>query len=120
MLVVMDDEDRENEGDLIMAAEFATAAKLGTIIRYTSGIICAPMYVPLAQCTPACNSSCSHFSCLHFSCLHLSCLHFSCSIPLACVSLACIPLACIFLACIAVHTALTNVPLLGTRIVLTR
>lgn len=49
MLVVMDDEDRENEGDLIMAAEFATADKLGMIIRYTSGIICAPMLKERAE-----------------------------------------------------------------------
>jgi len=31
MLVVMDDEDRENEGDLIMAAEFATAEKVACV-----------------------------------------------------------------------------------------
>jgi 3,4-dihydroxy 2-butanone 4-phosphate synthase / GTP cyclohydrolase II len=43
ILVVVDDEDRENEGDLIMAAEFATAEKLAFFIRYTSGVICAPM-----------------------------------------------------------------------------
>ncbi len=43
ILVVVDDEDRENEGDLIMAAEFATAEKLAFFIRYTSGVICAPL-----------------------------------------------------------------------------
>jgi 3,4-dihydroxy 2-butanone 4-phosphate synthase/GTP cyclohydrolase II len=43
MVVVMDDEDRENEGDLIMAAEHATAEAVAFMIRYTSGIICVPM-----------------------------------------------------------------------------
>ncbi|MDN5834025.1 MAG: 3,4-dihydroxy-2-butanone-4-phosphate synthase [Brevibacterium sp.] len=42
-IVVVDDEDRENEGDLIMAAEFAQAATMGFFVRYTSGVICAPM-----------------------------------------------------------------------------
>ncbi|HUA90530.1 MAG TPA: 3,4-dihydroxy-2-butanone-4-phosphate synthase [Steroidobacteraceae bacterium] len=43
MVVVMDDEDRENEGDLIMAAEHATPEAVAFMIRYTSGIICVPM-----------------------------------------------------------------------------
>lgn len=42
-VVVVDDEDRENEGDLIFAAEQATAELMGFAIRYTSGVICAPM-----------------------------------------------------------------------------
>ncbi|MDN5773017.1 MAG: 3,4-dihydroxy-2-butanone-4-phosphate synthase, partial [Brevibacterium aurantiacum] len=42
-IVVVDDEDRENEGDLIMAAEFAEADTMGFFVRYTSGVICAPM-----------------------------------------------------------------------------
>ena len=42
-IVVVDDEDRENEGDLIMAAEFAEASTMGFFVRYTSGVICAPM-----------------------------------------------------------------------------
>ncbi|RBP62539.1 3,4-dihydroxy 2-butanone 4-phosphate synthase/GTP cyclohydrolase II [Brevibacterium sanguinis] len=42
-IVVVDDEDRENEGDLIIAAEFATAETMGFFVRYTSGVICAPM-----------------------------------------------------------------------------
>ncbi len=40
---MVDDEDRENEGDLIMAAQHATPEKLAFIIRHTSGVICAPM-----------------------------------------------------------------------------
>jgi 3,4-dihydroxy 2-butanone 4-phosphate synthase/GTP cyclohydrolase II len=43
LVVVADDEDRENEGDLIMAAERATPEKLAFMIRHTSGIICQPM-----------------------------------------------------------------------------
>jgi len=43
MVVIMDDEDRENEGDLIMAAEHATPEAVAFMIRHTSGIICVPM-----------------------------------------------------------------------------
>ena len=42
-VVVVDDEDRENEGDLIMAAEKVTPERLAFMIRYTSGIICVPL-----------------------------------------------------------------------------
>ncbi|MDA2956448.1 MAG: bifunctional 3,4-dihydroxy-2-butanone-4-phosphate synthase/GTP cyclohydrolase II [Actinomycetota bacterium] len=43
MVVLVDDEDRENEGDLIMAAEHVTAEKLAFIIRHTSGVVVAPL-----------------------------------------------------------------------------
>jgi 3,4-dihydroxy 2-butanone 4-phosphate synthase/GTP cyclohydrolase II len=43
IVVVTDDDDRENEGDLILAAVHATPEKLGFIVRYTTGIVCAPM-----------------------------------------------------------------------------
>src|SRR4051794_32536394 len=43
IVAVVDDKDRENEGDLIMAAEFATPEKVAFIVRHTSGVICAPM-----------------------------------------------------------------------------
>ncbi len=43
MVVVVDDADRENEGDLIMAAQMATEEKIGFMVRYTSGVICVPM-----------------------------------------------------------------------------
>ena len=43
LVVVVDDEDRENEGDLIMAAVHATPEKLAFVIRHTSGLICAPL-----------------------------------------------------------------------------
>ncbi|MFG2908815.1 bifunctional 3,4-dihydroxy-2-butanone-4-phosphate synthase/GTP cyclohydrolase II [Kitasatospora sp. NPDC048286] len=42
-VVVVDDEDRENEGDLVFAASAATAELMAFTIRYSSGVICAPM-----------------------------------------------------------------------------
>jgi 3,4-dihydroxy 2-butanone 4-phosphate synthase/GTP cyclohydrolase II len=41
-VIVVDDADRENEGDLIMAAEKATPAMIGFFVRHTSGVICLP------------------------------------------------------------------------------
>jgi 3,4-dihydroxy 2-butanone 4-phosphate synthase/GTP cyclohydrolase II len=41
MVVVVDDEDRENEGDLIVAASFATPQTMAFLVRHTSGLICA-------------------------------------------------------------------------------
>ena len=43
IVIVVDDEDRENEGDLIMAAEFATPDKIAFFLHHTSGVICAPV-----------------------------------------------------------------------------
>ena len=43
MVLILDDEDRENEGDLIMAAEYATPEAMAFMIRHSSGIICVPM-----------------------------------------------------------------------------
>jgi len=42
-VVVVDDADRENEGDIIFAASKATAALMAFTIRHTSGVICVPM-----------------------------------------------------------------------------
>ncbi|HCT78128.1 MAG TPA: bifunctional 3,4-dihydroxy-2-butanone-4-phosphate synthase/GTP cyclohydrolase II [Micromonosporaceae bacterium] len=42
-VIVVDDEDRENEGDLIFAAELATPELVAFTVRYTSGYICAPL-----------------------------------------------------------------------------
>ncbi len=42
-VVVVDDEDRENEGDLIFAAQLATPQLLAFMVRHTSGYICAPL-----------------------------------------------------------------------------
>ncbi len=42
LIIVTDDEDRENEGDLIMAASKATPETVNMMIRYGSGIVCVP------------------------------------------------------------------------------
>ena len=42
-VLVVDDENRENEGDIIFAASMATPELLAFMIRYTSGVICVPM-----------------------------------------------------------------------------
>src|SRR5947207_11771235 len=43
LIVVIDDDDRENEGDLFVAASLCTPEKMAFIIRHTSGIVCAPL-----------------------------------------------------------------------------
>ncbi len=43
MVIVVDDDDRENEGDLILAAERATPEQIAFMIRHTSGILCTPL-----------------------------------------------------------------------------
>ena len=43
MVVLMDDEDRENEGDLVMAAEHVTAEAINFMAKYGRGLICMPM-----------------------------------------------------------------------------
>jgi len=43
LLVVVDDEDRENEGDLILAADAASTEAIAFLVRYTSGLICVAM-----------------------------------------------------------------------------
>ena len=43
LAIVVDDEDRENEGDLVMGAQFADAAKVNFMARHGRGIICVPM-----------------------------------------------------------------------------
>ena len=43
LVIVTDDANRENEGDLILAAEMATPERISFMIRYTSGVICVPM-----------------------------------------------------------------------------
>ena len=49
ILVVVDDEDRENEGDLIMAAEHVTPEKIAFFLHHTSVFICAPITSERAQ-----------------------------------------------------------------------
>jgi 3,4-dihydroxy 2-butanone 4-phosphate synthase/GTP cyclohydrolase II len=48
-ILVADDENRENEGDAIMAAEFATPEWIAWMVRNTSGYLCAPMTESLAN-----------------------------------------------------------------------
>lgn len=43
MVIVMDDEGRENEGDILMAAEFVTPEKINFMAKYARGLICVPM-----------------------------------------------------------------------------
>lgn len=49
MIIVVDDADRENEGDLIMAASKATPEQVAFMIRHTSGILCTPLSVDQAR-----------------------------------------------------------------------
>ena len=49
ILIVVDDEDRENEGDLIMAAEFVTPEKVAFFLHHTSGYLCAPITAERAR-----------------------------------------------------------------------
>jgi len=49
IVVVTDDDDRENEGDLILAAVHATPEKMAFIIRNTAGIVCAPLTAEIAR-----------------------------------------------------------------------
>jgi 3,4-dihydroxy 2-butanone 4-phosphate synthase/GTP cyclohydrolase II len=43
MIIVVDDEDRENEGDLVLAAQFITAEKVNFLTKYGRGLICVPI-----------------------------------------------------------------------------
>ena len=45
MVIVVDDEDRENEGDLTMAAQLCTSENVAFIRKHASGVICVPMTV---------------------------------------------------------------------------
>lgn len=49
IILVTDDEDRENEGDLICAAEFATTENINFMARYAKGLICTPMSADIAK-----------------------------------------------------------------------
>ena len=49
MIVVVDDADRENEGDLVFAAEKATPAQVNFAVKYGRGILCAPMAAEIAD-----------------------------------------------------------------------
>ena len=47
-VIVVDDEDRENEGDLIIAAEKITAEKVNFMLKHARGVLCAP--ITLSRC----------------------------------------------------------------------
>jgi 3,4-dihydroxy 2-butanone 4-phosphate synthase/GTP cyclohydrolase II len=49
MLIVLDDEDRENEGDLVMAAELVTPADVNFMMKEGRGLICVPLRNHLAE-----------------------------------------------------------------------
>src|SRR5580704_15685024 len=49
IVIVADDDDRENEGDLFVAANLCTPEKMAFIIRHTSGIVCAPLALDEAK-----------------------------------------------------------------------
>jgi 3,4-dihydroxy 2-butanone 4-phosphate synthase/GTP cyclohydrolase II len=49
MVIVVDDADREDEGDLVVAAELVTEEQLAFLVRHTTGIVCAPMSAARAQ-----------------------------------------------------------------------
>ena len=46
---MVDDEDRENEGDIIVAAEFATTEAVNFMASYAKGLICMPMTEEMAS-----------------------------------------------------------------------
>ncbi len=64
MVIVIDDEDRENEGDLIMAASFVTAEAINFMAKHGRGLICVPMEAKLLdqlQLYPMVTHSSEHF-----------------------------------------------------------
>ena len=49
MVVIVDDEDRENEGDLIISAEHLTAEHINFMITFGKGLVCAPISSKIAK-----------------------------------------------------------------------
>jgi 3,4-dihydroxy 2-butanone 4-phosphate synthase/GTP cyclohydrolase II len=49
MIIVVDDADRENEGDLVFAAERATPELVNFAVKHGRGILCAPMAPEIAE-----------------------------------------------------------------------
>lgn len=49
MIIVLDDEDRENEGDFIMAAELVTGEAINFMAKYGRGLICTPISTSIAK-----------------------------------------------------------------------
>ena len=48
-VIVVDDEDRENEGDFITPAEMITPEKVNFMLRYGRGVLCAPITISRAR-----------------------------------------------------------------------
>lgn len=48
-VIVVDDEDRENEGDLIIAAEMITAEKVNFMLKHARGLLCAPITISRSE-----------------------------------------------------------------------
>lgn len=48
-VIVLDDEERENEGDLVLAAEHVTAETMAFMIRHTGGVVCLPLSNAIAD-----------------------------------------------------------------------
>ena len=49
MIIVVDDEGRENEGDLVIPAENATGEKINFMIKYAKGLLCVPVEIEIAE-----------------------------------------------------------------------
>lgn len=49
IILVSDDADRENEGDFICAAEFATPENINFMAKYGKGLICTPISTEIAK-----------------------------------------------------------------------
>jgi 3,4-dihydroxy 2-butanone 4-phosphate synthase/GTP cyclohydrolase II len=49
MVIVVDDEERENEGDIVLSAKFATAEKINFITKNARGLICVPLSKKIAE-----------------------------------------------------------------------
>ena len=49
MVIITDAEDRENEGDIVMAAQFVTPEAINFMIKYARGLVCLPMEDKLKQ-----------------------------------------------------------------------
>src|SRR6056297_2635681 len=55
MVIVVDDEDRENEGDLVMAAELVTPEAINFMVTYARGLVCQPIIDERLQELDICN-----------------------------------------------------------------
>ena len=53
IVILVDDEDRENEGDLVFAAEFVSADKINFLAKHGRGLICMPITAALPAPRPA-------------------------------------------------------------------